>query len=485
MSKIRMNFGRRFTAGLGIVAVTGVSLLGSVMPANGADDPVLGNINPTTSKSLTIHKFEQPATLGTAPDGKELATTATSALTPLKGVTFQIQKVTNIDLATNAGWEATKALTPSAASAHLGVAATGVTDDDGILTFSGLDQAVYLVTETSYSGPKLIAAKAAPFLVTLPLPSSTDSTWIYAVHVYPKNSLTDVTKSVDDSGATGLGSDVRWGVTATVPQKSENSDLTKLWIVDVLDSRLKYKSATVTADTIPAVPLVVTTDYTIDSTTTAGTVSVKFTAAGLQKLAPGAKVNVDLVTTVTSLGDGVIENTATELINDNEYLTNEVATKWGNLLIKKVSSSEPSKLLVGAEFQIYSTLADAKAATNPIDVSGETVFTSDANGIATIGGLRATTNGNSTPVNYWLVETKAPIGYEIAAEFSQATPKQVNVAAGGALTVDVTVADPQTPPFTLPLTGGSGTVAFIVVGAGLISAAGAVAVRSRRTRRVS
>ena len=90
-----MNFGRRITAGLGIVAVAGVSLLGSVMPANGADDPVLGNINPATSKSLTIHKFAQPATLGTAPDGKPLALTVTEELTPLEGVTFQIQEVTN------------------------------------------------------------------------------------------------------------------------------------------------------------------------------------------------------------------------------------------------------------------------------------------------------------------------------------------------------------------------------------------------------
>ena len=109
---------------------------------------------------------------------------------------------------------------------------------------------------------------------------------------------------------------------------------------------------------------------------------------------------------------------ATEFVNDTKYDTNTVMTKWGNLLIKKVSANDSEKLLVGAEFQIYSTEADAKAGTKPIAVSGKTTFTSDANGIATIGGLRATVNGGSTPVNYWLVETKAPIGYDIAADFS-------------------------------------------------------------------
>ena len=55
-----------------------------------------------------------------------------------------------------------------------------------------------------------------------------------------------------------------WGITATVPLKSEENELTKLSIVDVLDPRLSYKSATVTTDSVPTVSLVEDTDYTID-----------------------------------------------------------------------------------------------------------------------------------------------------------------------------------------------------------------------------
>ncbi|MDD0859192.1 hypothetical protein NHF46_18625 [Arthrobacter alpinus] len=100
---------RRITAGLGIAALATAALFGSMLPANAAD---AGNINESTPKSLTIHKFAQPATQGTAPDGNKLPEADTSGLTPLKGVEFTIQEVTNINLKTNEGWEATADLTP-------------------------------------------------------------------------------------------------------------------------------------------------------------------------------------------------------------------------------------------------------------------------------------------------------------------------------------------------------------------------------------
>ena len=485
MSKALNPFARRLTAGIGIAAVAAATMLGSMLPANAAETTP-GNIDTQASKSLTIHKFAQPATMGTAPDGTELPDSATNGLTGLSGVKFKVEKVTNIDLTTNAGWQQTVGLTPGAiAASNLTLVAEAPTVN-GEVTFPNLAQAVYLVTETD-SGTNNIAFAAKPFLVTLPLPNKTDGSWIYNVHVYPKNSITELSKAVDDSTGIGLGTDVKWSIAAKVPAKSEGNALESFAISDALDSRLSYKSATVTLDPASSA-LVLDADYTIDTTTTPGTVRIDFTADGLTKLAPGATVNVSLVTTVVSLGgvSGVIENKAVSFINDSSFTSNTVKTVWGNVIIHKVSAKDESKSLAGAEFQVYTSEDDAKAGNKPVAVSGVSTFTSNASGIVQIDGLRATVNGSDTVVDYWLVETKAPAGYTVAGDVSKSNPKKFNVKQGKiATTIDITVANPQTPPFMLPLTGGPGTVAFMIVGLGLLSIAGGVALRKRSTRRVS
>lgn len=487
MSKARNTFARRVTAGLGIAAVATAALFGSMVPANAVEaTPGPGNINEGTVKSLTIHKFAQPATSGKAPNGLPLAESITSGLTPLKGVTFQIQKVNNIDLSKNEGWAATSGLTPAAVQGHLDAAVSGVTNAEGIFKFDNLAQAVYLVTETN-PGANNIAFAAQPFLVTLPLPNNTDNTWIYDVHVYPKNALASVTKAVDDSAAKGLGSNVTWNIAAKVPNKSQGNALNKFEISDTLDARLSYKGAAVTLASGAA--LVADVDYVIDTTTVSGTVTIKFLAPGLAKFAADETVNVALTTAVTSLGNesGVISNDATVFINDKDFTSNEVETTWGNVVIHKVAANDNTKSLQGAEFQVYASEADAKSGNNPISVSGKTTFTTAANGIVAIDGLRATVNGTKgAAVDYWLVETKAPAGYDIAADFSKKTPKKFNVVAGKVSTdINFVVADPQTPPFTLPLTGGPGSVAFMTVGFGLLAIAGGVALRKRSSRRVA
>lgn len=481
MTTGRNPLARRLTAGIGIAALATAALFGSMLPANAADS---GNINPDAAKSLTIHKYAQPAEAGQAPDGNALPAEATKDLDALQGVEFSVQKVNNIDLSTNAGWAMTDGLTPAeVAPENLDAAVSGVTDASGVLIFGGLEQAVYLVTETN-PGANNIAFAAQPFLVTLPLPNNTDNNWIYNVHVYPKNSLASVTKTVDDSAATGLGSDVTWNIAAKVPNASEGNGLNKFAITDVLDPRLSYKNATVTLEsgaevTSPA-------DYTVD-TSVAGTVTYTFTAAGLAKLTPGDTVKVAVVTTVTSLGDnsGIIMNDATVYINDNNFTSDPAQTNWGNATIHKVAANDKSKSLTGAEFQVYTSEADAKAGTNAVAVSGEKTFASDAEGIVNIAGLRATENGSTTAITYWLVETKAPAGYTIAADVSAANPKSFTVDSDLTTDVVITVENAQTPPFTLPLTGGSGTAMFMTVGLGLLTMAGGVAIRKRSIRRAA
>ncbi|WP_104110155.1 SpaH/EbpB family LPXTG-anchored major pilin [Arthrobacter sp. N199823] len=478
MSTGRNPLKRRITAGLGIAALATAALFGSMLPASAAD---AGNIDTAAAKSLTIHKFAQPATQGTAPNGLELQTPPPAA-DALVGVHFKIEKVTNIDLRTNAGWAATKTLKPADVAGNLEFIMEDKTAAGGVLKFDGLEQAVYLVTETA-PGTNNIAFAAQPFLVTLPLPNTTDNTWIYDVHVYPKNSLSSITKTVNDSAAQGLGSKVTWNIAATVPNTSEGNSLKSFAIEDVLDPRLTFSGATVSL--VPANGLLAT-DYEIDSTTVPGTVKINFKASGLAKLTPGTSVQVALDTTVTTLdgnGSGIITNDASVFVNDNKATSDKVQTNWGNVIIHKVSAGESKKNLQGAEFQVYATEADAKAGNNPISVSGETVFTTNADGIVNIAGLKAKNNGAGADITYWLVETKAPAGYNISTTVSKESPKSFTVNTEITTAVDIVVENVQTPPFTLPLTGGSGTAMFMTVGLGLLAVAGGVALRKRSTRR--
>src|SRR5690625_166034 len=63
------------------------------------------NIDPDDKGMLTIHKFEERVDGGIEHDGSQLPSAETDGLAPLNEVTFTVQRVTNVDLSQNAGWE--------------------------------------------------------------------------------------------------------------------------------------------------------------------------------------------------------------------------------------------------------------------------------------------------------------------------------------------------------------------------------------------
>ncbi|WP_413317561.1 SpaH/EbpB family LPXTG-anchored major pilin [Agrococcus sp. 1P02AA] len=452
----------RVASGAGALALAAIIALGGALPASAAP-----NIDPAALGSITIHKFEEPATAsGLANDGTEVDT---SGLTPLAGVEFTVQQVTDIDLTTDEGWAlAAETDAAEAAAMNLGPAASVATDGAGTAAFADLPVGVYLVTETD-PGANDIAIASQPFLVSIPLPL--DGDWLYDVHVYPKNSVTAIEKSVDESAALGLGSAVSWTVTAEVPEIAADASLTSFIIGDTLDSRLAYVGATVTATgvTLDAADYVVTED--------GQQITVTFTAAGLAKLAAadGATVSVVIDTTVETLGDGIITNEAQLWVNDptmsedTGFTSTPVTTEWGTISILKHQAGDETAVLAGAEFQVFASEADALARTNPVAVAGETTFVTGADGIAFVPGL--------VVGEYWIVETRAPAGYQI-----DQTPVAVTVVAGDVTqaSVDVSIANTQVPAYTLPLTGGEGQTAFVVGGAGLLLLAVGFALVRRR-----
>lgn len=151
---------------------------------------------------------------------------------------------------------------------------------------------------------------------------------------------------------------------------------------------------------------------------------------------------------------------------EKDTTTDEDTTKvvTGGIQIKKVDTQ--GTVLQGAKFKIATSEANAKNGTFLSDENGVIEVTTGADGMATIEGLAY--NDDETARDYWLVETQAPT-YEENGETKAYTllgePLRVAVD-GDSHTVAVEVVNRK--PFSLPLTGGIGTVLFTAVGIAII-----------------
>lgn len=462
--------------------------------------------------TLTVHKHTGN-TAGLPSDG----TQQTVPNPVLPGVGFTLYRVTSTatptapDLGGNAGWEQVSALhtavgnNPSiAALTAAGYTATSVgtrtTGADGAAAFTALPFGLYYVVE---SGALPGYSPIKPFLVTVPLTTQSGAgaltSWLYDVHVYPKNQQD--TKEVDDLESVKTGDDVTWTITGSVPAGT----VTGYQVRDILDARLAYKATRVYLGD-PADPksgwtaLATPADYTLTAANVpadgAGTtrVNVLFTAAGLAKLSALTDEDVKVITEIdtTVLQHGLIPNDATIFNNDGAITSDtptseipEVATKWGEVVITKVDVDDAAELLAGATFEVWSaTGSSAFADATSTGISG----TTNAAGTVTLGDLRFSDHagGKAIPasdpayVYYWLVETKAPAGYELLPEpiAFQLTTATANASLQYATTIKNV---PTNGRFELPLTGGSGVTLFYVGGGLILAGVALVAVRRRRS----
>ena len=482
---------RRVVAAAGVAAI---ALLGTVVAAAPASAATgVGTITGTQG-TLTIHKYERSTANGqTAGTGLEQPVSGN----PLNGVTFSIQRVANYDLKTAAGWASVQAITSStnpiqaATTAGLTNVTSVTTAGSGAATAT-LPFGLYLVTETA--SPSTVTESAAPFLVSVPFatgPTATPSnTWIYDVHVYPKNAVTKLNKAETTSAADlAAGADLaRWSITGQVPVLSSGTisnfvlndviDAAQLaFVTDTAANALGRPGASVTAVNAAgtAVALTAGTDYAVTPSPASGTtLTVTFTSTGLTKLstqAQGGSVTFTVLTRVVGVpANGVITNNATSSINGNASNTAQASTTVGELRVFTYVTGTTTPLAGG----VYQ-LKDANGAL--VTVNGASSWTSAADGLLTVPELR--------PGTYTLVLVTPPAGYQLPAS----TEIQVPITAGTASTSPeknyVKVPYAQLPAWALPLTGGDAGRWFVVGGIALVvSALGAaivVAVRRRRT----
>lgn len=493
---------RTWKATLGLVGACAAVFAGALAPA--APAQAADTIDPNATVTLNIYKYvgdpvnPQPAP-GTAPTG----------LSPLPGVTFEVKRLTNVDLTTSAGWATLSNVTAAQLSdadttndggVTLGGPITKATDAQGLASFTNPDVTVgaYLVTEKQLGNYTV----AAPFIVTLPHEGA-NGAWDYTQNVYPKNQQLQPTKTANDDNAT-LGQNIGYTVNLPVPA----GDLTTFGMEDPLASNLALVASpiTVTASNA-AVTFDPATDYTID--TANNTLKVTFTDAGRAKLQaqrvndPALSVSVGFSATVNSIPtSGVITNTATLVGPNGMRITTDVdtnndgtpdtptSTTFANLTVTKTGpAGTDNAALNGAVFELYRCTETAPGSgkyavsgnalsmsTDATGTKGTTITT--ANGVT--GGAAPTAQAFAVPVSstntdttgtisetYCVLETAAPAGFVRNPEPVLVTYTPGTGGNAGTLTASV-MNQKNTILGNLPATGAWGVGLILLLGLALV-----------------
>lgn len=480
--------------------------------------------------SLTVHKY-LGATSSLPHNGTKLTEEQLKGLTsqkPLQGVKFKLYQVEGVDVNTNEGVavaskignmplpgdvvtsgimvDGTKYTLKAANPAEM------TTDQKGEAVFTvpnvGLANGVYVVVEDLAGSGDLKTADgavdkakvtpAAPFAVSMPMTSPDGKTLNKDVHVYPKNQVNDLTKTVKDAGK-NVGDDIVYTISTTSTGadtngdgKMDKADLGGVYeIVDTLDPNLTYKSVTVKVAgkdvTEGENGFTLTKEQTGNPAQDKVTVSFKGTT--LDTIAAGAKVELELTANVKKdSAVGVIPNQAKLYPNSwsKGIDSSKVETKFGDIVIKKVNKD--GGFLKGAIFSVHLDNSDKKDCSS----YGDAIKTSEAtgeNGLISIKGLHLTNFVDNKDVPeadqhpYCLVETQAPEGYQLLPK-----PVKFSLTKAGAV-ADLTTAaegDGSLVKITnyknpgLPLTGAQGILLVSVLGLILVSVGVVLTVKRRQ-----
>ena len=173
--------------------------------------------------------------------------------------------------------------------------------------------------------------------------------------------------------------------------------------------------------------------------------------------------------------------------NSHKQKTDTVDVTTFAIKIDKYVKNDEHAKLANAKFDLYRTATHAEVIagsavnipyTNVNGIKLESDLVTDANGTATFAKYEA----NGTNYDYYLVETQAPSGYNILDNAVKVNFTDEDVArTAGIYTVQV----PNKSGIQLPITGGTGTVIFTIIGIALMVGAVVLFVVSRKKAKES
>lgn len=503
VNTVRRMLGLALAAFLTLIVINPSTSVAQVTPLPDPD----GDGNAT----LVIHKHSLQARQSSS--GQGLPVSGFDAATLIDDVTFRIQRISEIDLMTRAGWvqasELAEIFDDARADASIidaGYTLTGsrklTTGRDGQgagqAAFTTLGYGVYLVEEID-TPAGIVSAR--PFVVTLPMthPVERDQ-WLTTVHLYPKNEEVGATKTIDDTTAVIPGDDVSYEILADIPTMNP----TDLFVIrDELPPQVQLQAGTLQVGLGDGTQWVAGAGGHYEASLTAGGFEITLTQRGRQSAyeattaGQAEQLRVGFTATVvaeivTGL-DGEFTNQAEIFPNRSSWENNTplrptVDAKWGGIQVVKVDSADNSRALAGAQFELwYGPDRDFENAVplreDQTDPSSDSqVWISDSTGELNLNPLRfstwvggeAVTEGDSGYRYYWLVEVRAPEGFQ---RLESPIGFEVNHQSVAQQIVVENVAEPP------PIIGETGsTILRLAPLMGLLIIAGLIAVTISRSR---
>lgn len=363
---------------------------------------------------------------------------------------------------------------------------------DGKAIFSDLAMGEYFIRPTNTTSVyQLMLQKVEPTV-----DSTTKAYVIDDVTFNAKHKEATIVKTADKTSVT-RNEKVNYTITVDIPTYGAEATDKSFYVSDLLPDGLTLDTAsisaaingtTVTADTY-TLYTTATTDYTFKFSVSTEQYTNSWSGNAGHKLVIkySATLNNDDTTEVN-----VKEiNTATFDYSNYPYVANSHGNKQDKaevntfaIKIDKYVKGKESEKLANAKFDLYRTATQAeidanKSVTIPhTNIKGillESGLTTGADGVATFEKYEA--NGGN--YDYYLVETRAPSGYNVLDNAVQVNFTDTDVeTTAGVYTVKI----PNNSGLTLPITGEEGIVFFSVIGIVLMGGAVLLFVLSRKKK---
>lgn len=400
-----------------------------------------------------------------------------------------------------------------------------VTDSNGNATFSSLTYGLYLLAKSAL--PADATTDLVPFLVSVPMYVESDSgdAWQSTVYAYPKVRTDDITisKTVDDQDGTtyadgdiyvNAGQILKYTVTTTIPAADTGNGsatpFTSLVITDTnTGSTLDINESTVKVK-LGETELTSTEDYTVDYSDDQGNSVLTITLTNTATTSGLAELNKNLGTqqTITVTYDAIV---ATD-VTFSSKLTNTAKATYQREGMENSADTEEAKVdLYTYGLDLAKTLSNGGTITeNTISFElykdnqgqlGDKIPVTSATGGNSGYWVAATeetppvvmyvgTDGKLNlyglePGTYYLKETATMDGYTLldepitivitATDNSEGSDPTVTATVNGANAqvtggvVSLSVENTKnTNGFTLPATGGEGTLVVTAIGIGCL-----------------